>query len=102
LGESKIDLYEATLKAFERYARILSNMGYEPFNKAEVDACHFNHLLWMCDECMRTILTEERWTIDKYNRWLGFVQGVLASKGVIDVNEERDITREWFRGKENT
>lgn len=30
---------------------------------------------------------------DKMHRWLGFVQGVLASLRIIDVDEEREFTR---------
>ena len=36
------------------------------------------------------------WPIDKTNRWIGFIQGVLWSKGLIDIDEERDFTRPLF------
>ena len=34
--------------------------------------------------------------IDKPSRWLGFVQGCLAMRGLIDVDEERTATRPRF------
>lgn len=36
------------------------------------------------------------WNIDKLNRWLGFIQGVLFMDGLIDIDEERDFTRPLF------
>ena len=34
--------------------------------------------------------------LDKQSRWLGFIQGVLFSNNLLDINEERDITRPLF------
>ncbi len=34
---------------------------------------------------------------DKMHRWLGFVQGVLAARGAIRVDEERNYTRPIFQ-----
>jgi len=36
------------------------------------------------------------WPVDKTNRWIGFIQGVLFSNGTLDVDEERDFTRPLF------
>ena len=36
------------------------------------------------------------WPVDKANRWIGFIQGVLFAEQLIDLNEERDITRPMF------
>lgn len=33
---------------------------------------------------------------DKQSRWLGFVQGVLATHGIISIVEERDFSRPLF------
>lgn len=43
--------------------------------------------------CTEAIAHGERYPFDKMNRWLGFTQGVLASQGIIDVDEERELTR---------
>jgi len=34
--------------------------------------------------------------LDKLGRWVGFVQGVLAANGVLDVDAERERTRPLF------
>jgi len=36
-------------------------------------------------------------TIDKISRFIGFIQGVLSSFGIIDVDEERILTRKLFQ-----
>jgi hypothetical protein len=49
------------------------------------------HLRWMLQE-LRTM--ED---IGKANRWLGFIQGILISRGWTDVTTERNFTRPFFR-----
>jgi hypothetical protein len=51
------------------------------------------NLQWMCETA---IAMSEDMVDDKASRWLGFVQGCLATRGLIDVDEERDITRPMF------
>lgn len=51
------------------------------------------NLRWMLDRCVDEITT---FPIDKMGRWVGFVQGVLALSGNLDVDEERDRTRHFF------
>jgi hypothetical protein len=34
---------------------------------------------------------------DKLSRWVGFIQGVLYERGMIDVTVERDFSRELYR-----
>lgn len=36
------------------------------------------------------------WPVDKTNRWIGFIQGVLYSKGLIEIDVERGFTRPLF------
>lgn len=50
------------------------------------------NLRWMVDRC----LTDETMPLDKINRWVGFVQGVLAANGLLSVAAERDRTRPLF------
>lgn len=52
-----------------------------------------DHLLKMLDAMEKNA---DAWPFDKTNRWLGFVQGVLFERGVLDVNEEREVTRPFF------
>ena len=35
--------------------------------------------------------------IDKRSRWLGFIQGCLWMEGIIDLEEEREFSRELFQ-----
>lgn len=37
-----------------------------------------------------------KWPLDKTNRWIGFMQGVLYAEGLIDIDEERDFSRPLF------
>ena len=60
------------------------------------DAGYFSkrHLLWMLDEIKNNPDQSEI----KKHRWLGQIQGVLAVYGVIDIDDERDMTRSLFNG----
>lgn len=51
------------------------------------------NLLWMLNELKIHILD---WPTDKISRWIGFIQGVGAVKGWLDVNDERNRTRPFF------
>lgn len=46
------------------------------------------------DFLLTRMVSDETLPIDKTQRWLGFVQGVLAARGILDVDAERDRTRE--------
>lgn len=48
---------------------------------------------WMIDQCLKNATTMP---LDKLNRWIGFVQGVLAVRGYLDVDAERERTRPLF------
>lgn len=51
------------------------------------------HLHWMMVHALRNY---HIWPIDKTSRWIGFVQGVLAARGFLNVDAERDRTRPIF------
>ena len=53
------------------------------------------HLLWMTEELLRDGL----WgmPMDKSGRWIGFIQGVMAANGVLDVDAERERTRPIYK-----
>lgn len=53
------------------------------------------HLLWMINE----LETSRDMSNTKKHRWLGYIQGVLVTRGILNVNEERDLTRKIFNGK---
>lgn len=52
------------------------------------------HLLWMLDE----LESRHEQSLTKKHRWLGFIQGVMVDRQLIDVDEERDHTRPIFMG----
>ena len=39
------------------------------------------------------IKSNNNMSITKKHRWLGFVQGILFSKGFITISEERDVSK---------
>lgn len=78
--------------------------GYQISAKENPDSLNFNfnstpeqeygHLLWMIDVCIFELKTTENISnIEKYHRWLGFIQGVLVVFGETTIQEERDATR---------
>ena len=34
---------------------------------------------------------------DKLSRWVGYIQGVLIERGILDIHFERDLTREIYK-----
>lgn len=40
---------------------------------------------------------KSRYPLNKLNRWIGYIQGVLIERGVTTVNAEREWTRPLFR-----
>jgi hypothetical protein len=49
------------------------------------DAIHLDHIKWMLEE-----LPED---LDKANRWLGFIQGVLWANGMYTIDDMREHNR---------
>ena len=90
-----------TIKAVERYKDLLVSKGIQPDNCTlddTKDPTSLPHILWMCLELQKKIIPNGYgFSVDKYSRWLGYIQGVLISKGLTTVNAERDVTRSWFK-----
>jgi len=88
-------LSSATAEVFERYRKLIS----EHQTSGRVDPLFedrylsLKNLLWMCDQA---IAEHDSLPIDKISRWLGCVQGCLASRGLISIEAERDFTRLLF------
>lgn len=57
--------------------------------------CDKEHLKWMLTEI---ITNSKKYSYGKMCRWLGFIQGILASKNIISVTIERDFSRPLFKG----
>ena len=64
--------------------------GLRFFNHEETS---FVHLRWMADHLLNNI---DDFPTDKTSRWIGFIQGVLVTKGVFNAKSERDRTRPLF------
>lgn len=77
---------------FARYEQIAAGQAID--GHAGHPRLSLANLIWMCREAR---LTQEPFPEDKASRWLGFVQGCLAMRGLIDVDQEREITRPLFR-----
>jgi hypothetical protein len=82
---------KATTEVFARYLRLMESVGEDPMEGHE--RLSLKNLRWICEE---GIAKSGQLPIDKLSRWLGFVQGCLAMRQIIDVDEERDFTRPLF------
>jgi hypothetical protein len=91
---------EGSLLAFEYYRDTLIAHKIKPVNhtlKVDGDPTSLEHLLWMCIECIPQIRDDgQGMLVDKYSRWLGYIQGCLICQKFTTVKDERNRTRPWF------
>jgi hypothetical protein len=91
---------QGSIRAFIHYKSLLEDKGVKPKNHTEItngDTTSLEHILWMCNHCIPQVTDDGRgFPIDKYSRWLGYIQGVLVCKKVTTVGTERNRTRPWF------
>ena len=78
-----------------RYLDLIDPTQPDPF-RHDPTMSH-EHLRWMCWKIV--VHDGEDWPKDKVGRWLGFVQGILAAQGLIDVGVERDYSRPLFHAE---
>jgi len=91
VAEVPYDRLAATAQTAAIYLTLIEAQDGDPY--AGDPRLSLKNLAWIC----RTI--QEKGAdlpIDKPSRWLGFVQGCLAMRGLIDVDEERSATRPRF------
>lgn len=81
-----------TVKCLHRYAKMLDNMNIRS-QKDDTNPTSLEHILWM----IMFMLLQHPMSVDKYSRWLGFIQACLVWHGITTVKEERDVTRPWFK-----
>lgn len=81
-------LDEAHTIMFQRYINIIQNSVSSTMNLEEED---INQLINLAK-----LAIKEQLPLDKKARWLGYIQGVLASARVINIKEERDFSRPLF------
>lgn len=81
----------AAVTLFSRYRAVIMD------NREVLDGgpneCASDHLINLCNE---VIEKHQKYPFDKLSRWMGFVQGVLASKGLVSVEEERNYSRPFL------
>lgn len=90
----EISLSDANNILFQRYADMIATArSAHPDSYADDPRLSLDNLSWMC----RTAIREsDSIAPDKASRWLGFIQGCLAMRDMINVDSERDITRPLF------
>lgn len=74
-----------------RYRTILNSITNELPDKKHISK---EHLFWMLEE----IEYNEEQSLTKKHRWLGYIQGILIAFSILDVDEERNITRPLLNG----
>lgn len=82
------------VELFARYRKLIwtaEDQGQDPF--ADDLRLSLENLRWMATQCIDHV---SEWPEDKINRWLGYIQGCLAMRGLIDVDGERAFTRPLF------
>jgi hypothetical protein len=82
-------IHQVNVNLAKRYLEVLLNN--EP-QQEEPECTGVDHLISMC----RWIITHPDMIMDKQSRWIGFIQGVMAMRGFLSVQEERDHTRPMF------
>jgi len=86
-------LPQINARLFGRYLEIIRSAGDQPDPFDSDPRLSLKNLSWMCTAGQSDAFSMAE---DKASRWLGFVQGCLAMRGMIDVDVERDITRPLF------
>lgn len=90
---------EVALSLLGRYESQLNHAGYAPIeclDNVPVQAESLNHALTMFPRMRMLILMGEE---EKFSRWLGFVQGVLFTRGVYTIAEMREHNRPIFKAR---
>lgn len=90
-GDGTMDVHGATAALARRYLDLTE--GLDPGTPFSDPRTALANVRWMCAEI---VAKGRSLPVDKVSRWLGFVQGVLACKGLIDCDAERDVSRPLF------
>jgi hypothetical protein len=85
-------IHLAQVRLANKYLNLLLNVTITTDEVASFPHTDNNHLIHMC----RWLITHPEMPVDKQSRWIGFIQGVLAMRGYISVDGERDQTRALF------
>lgn len=87
-----LETWNAVLEhLFERYGDVARDQRAELSRRVGEDLTDR-----VIDLCALAVDKLDDLSEDKANRWLGFVQGVMISGGVLTIEAERDYTRPLF------
>lgn len=90
-------IHEGSLKAFKRYKDMLQSKSIKSFEDLE-NPTSLEHVHFMCDTCIKA-LTDKKFemSVDKFSRWMGYIQAILIVNKYTTVEIERNTTREWLK-----
>lgn len=86
--KTEYSIMDAHIEMANRYIDIL-----RPIENIDLhlDKVSNKNLLWMANK-----ISTGDMLADKASRWLGYIQGVMATKGYISVDQERDFSRPLY------
>lgn len=89
IREAFVQCYKALKKEFPSYEPVeLENKSRQNFMpRTGIAPGHIGHLMWMCSEGCELVT---KGSVEKANRWLGFVQGALWMAGLASIDEMRE------------
>lgn len=93
-----MEIEKATISTLKAYKAILVLKGAKPVDNTKLengDTTSHDHLLWMIEHCLKRI--PAGMSVDKYSRWLGYIQGVLVCRKITTVENERNRIRPWIQ-----
>jgi hypothetical protein len=92
---------QGSLNAFKYYKKMLERKQFKAVDHTQLengDTTNPEHLLWMCNYCIPRVRDDGLgFPVDKYSRWLGFIQGCLISQGYTTVESEKYRTLSWYK-----
>lgn len=92
-GVSARPLLDVLATLFERY-RGLAQDPSVPANPGAMPGTELARIAGLCDDALQHL---HELPVDRLSRGLGFVQGVLAANGLLDVDQERRRNRTAFQ-----
>ena len=92
------------LEICQEYDELLKTEGYEiklkePFVCAEFANEDLCHIRWMLNEIPKMI--NDPCKLEKSNRWIGFIQGVMWMKGYYSIEDMKGHTRSHEENQED-
>lgn len=94
INENDQNFFNPDIVVAKRYVDMLTTLGFQS-HRSENGSTNMNHIMWM----LYQIINDSSMSHTKRHRWLGFIQGVLVMNGLLNVETERNNTREIFNGK---